>query len=282
MRYILSLLSLFGLMACQSEAELPQIENRYDRVSIEDTSEQSKPLRGCIGNPECATRIEAMADLGILVMAGVPRGDCEWRADESGQLRPVASSDSAATRGVTPQSMTLDEWVSRGADQTQPPPNAVALINPYKYSCDFDNQTAAFEEGYGWLIKANENGNKEAANEIGSLHIDDPDLFDLAYGRSVLDPCHAAGGGLCAFNLARIESLEAEDGCGRCLRLLRIAGTRTNDKSIRFMYALAKSRTGRGDVVGRVFHDFELDSGAQSYLVEFDAMFPRLASMKTP
>ncbi|MGJ8560682.1 MAG: hypothetical protein ACSHX3_10640 [Litorimonas sp.] len=281
MRPHLILSFIFVLCACQSDIERIEIENRFETVSEESEAAEIKELRTCIDDPDCATREKATAELGFIILSNVEQNECEWGADQNGMLVPVASDGKAETLDQTP-SMSLDEWVAQGPDHARPLLIEDNFLKPYQYTCDFDNQSAEFQEGYDLLVEASAEGRKDATNEIGSLYINDPDLFDLAYARSIFEPCNAAGGGFCAFNLARIESLEADDNCGRCLGLLRIAAARTDDKGIRFMYALAKSRLDRGDVVGRVFFGLDTDSGTQSYLEEFDTLFPRLSLTAVP
>lgn len=281
MRFTLLFVFIFILAACQETVEQPQIENRFDIELEEDSAERLQSLRDCAVDMDCINRVEAMTDLGIMHLESVERKNCEWRVNENGELRPVVLEGSQAG-DAEDSAMSLSEWVLLGEGEQQDALNRISVFNPFQYSCDFNDKTAEFQEGYDWLVKAGAQGSLGAANEVGVLHIDDPDLFDLAYARAVLEPCHAAGGGLCAFNLARIESLEAEDGCGRCLGLLRVAATRTNDRRIRFMYALAKSQLERGDVSGNVFHDLYNDGGTQSYIVQFDSKFPRLALESAP
>lgn len=282
MRYLLILLFSCVLCACRGDSDINrvQIENQFETVSAEQSPTEIKAFRACIDNPDCAGRDAAMADLGITILSAVNQDECQWVAGSTGALTPVALGSAESANDTAPP-MSLDEWVARGSGQA---PSLViddSLLKPFEFYCDFDDQSDEFQEGYDLLVQATAAGRKDAASEIGWLSINDPDLFDLAYARSILEPCHAAGGGFCALNLARIESLEADDGCGRCLGLLRIAAARTEDKAIRFMYALAKSRLGRGEVVGPVFFDRDTDGETQAYLAEFDMMFPNLALKAT-
>lgn len=278
MRPVLIFLLAFLVGACGNEGDLPrtEIEDRLEVVSEQQETVNIRDLRTCLEHRDCDDRDTAKVDLGILLLSRVERQECRWTSGKADTLVPMAKTR-LKDASETGQTLTLEEWIAEGPDQAGLQVIEESLINPAKFSCDFDDVSPEFKEGYALLEKAAAAGNKEAANEIGVLSINDPDLFDLTYARSVLEPCHAAGGGFCALNLARIESLEADDGCGRCLGLLRIAATRTGDKGIRFMYDLAKRRLGRGAVVGRVFVDFEHDGGVQRYLGEFDTMFPRLA-----
>jgi hypothetical protein len=278
MRSFIILLFAILIGACRNDGEIKSddIENRFETVSEQSEAAKIQDYHTCLETPDCDERVAAGAELGIILLSGVERRECLWTNGKADTLVPMAKSR-PKTAPETVQTLSLSEWVAQGPKLVSSMAIEDSLIDPFKFECDFDELSAEFKEGYALLKKAAAAGNNEAANEIGWLSITDPDLFDLAYARSVLEPCNAVGGGFCALNLARIESLEADDGCGRCLGLLRIAATRTDDKGTRFMYALARRRLGRGEVVGRVFFDHDLDSGVQRYLEEFDNMFPRLA-----
>lgn len=214
--------------------------------------------------------------LAITILGDQDRGTCEWVLDQSDALKPVALGAKDDT-GVGAQALSINDWAALDADQAQALLSETSLIETNTHDCDIDDQSAAFAEAYDFLMTAHAGGNLGATNELALLYIDDPEMFDLTRARALLEPCHAKGGGYCAFNLARVESLTSEDGCGQCIGLMRTAQTRTNDAGMRFMYAQAKKRLGRGAIVGRVFVSLSYDGGAQDFLKEFDVLFPRLA-----
>lgn len=282
MRHFLIFLLAFLLCACRgdNDTNTVQIEHRLEDASAQSGATQIKAYQACARDPDCDTQAEAMANLGVIILRTVKQDECQWVLSANAVPLPVVIRRPKDALNAAP-SLSLEEWVARGPDQAQSVVIEESLIKPFRFYCDFDDQSDKFQEGYDFLMKATAEGRKDAASNIGQLSINDPDLFDLVYARSILEPCHAAGGGGCAFHLARIESLEADDKCGRCLRLLRIADARTGDKGIRFMYALAKSRLDRGEVVGPVFFDRDTDGETQAYLAEFDMMFPKLALKAT-
>lgn len=278
-RYILlsfALVFTLALAACQADQRGNEIENRFETTAPEDPSLTAKRLRVCIDNPDCKDQGNARFELAIIILSDLDRGACQWERDQSGVMMPVAL-DKPDNEQDSRAPLSLDEWAALDPEQAQSLLEESSLFKPKRHTCDFEDGSATFRDAYDLLEAARTDGHSDAANELGLLYIDDPDLFDLDYARTILDPCHAFGGGLCAFNLARIESLVSDDGCGRCLGLLRIAAARTQDKGVRFMYALAKKRLGRGDVGGRVFFGLDTDGGTQRFLEEFEGMFPRLA-----
>lgn len=279
MRCLLILFFAIFLSACRDDSG--NFENRFEAIYDKRNNTAEKTLRACIDDPTCDAQGEAMASLGVSILTGVKQDECQWMSGQKDTLVPVAIPRQIGVSEKAP-SLSLDEWVAQAPDQARSLVAEGSLFKPFQFDCDYDDQSPEFQEGHDLLVKAAAAGRKDAANDIGVIYINDPDMFDLAFARSVLEPCHAAGGGYCAFNLARIESLEDADGCGRCISLLRIAAARTEDKGVRFMFALAKSRLGRGKVVGRVFYDFDLDGGAQRYLVEFDMLFPNLVLKAGP
>ncbi|GHA89886.1 hypothetical protein GCM10009069_11300 [Algimonas arctica] len=263
------------LSACQADTAAIEIENRFEQTASEDVSSETEVLRECADNPECKTQDSAQFELAVTILSDLTSGACEWAPDQTGGFVPVAS----AVFGVEDDgpAISLEEWVALGPDQAKALLDETSLLKPFSHKCDYDDQSADFRQGYDLLVAASAAGNHDAANELGVLYLDDPDMFDLDAARSFLETCNAFGGGFCAFNLARVESLESVDGCGRCLGLLRVAATRTGDGGIRFMYGLAKRRLDRGELVGRVFINTGTDSGTQEFLEEFEVLFPRLA-----
>ena len=271
-RFLLFPLAFFvsGCLQDSVESEIRLIEIHVDQAEPLDID----ALTLCLEQDSCEDRTLALTEVAISELSELGQSACKWEVGTDGLLRPVKVDDA---EGVEDVQFTLGDLENFESDDFVAKLQASLATTDDNFTCDFDNKLAEFSSAYERLEAAASDGSHDAANELALLHIDDPDLHDLTLARAILEPCNAQGGGFCAFNLARLESLEADDGCGPCIRWLRIAGARTADPGIRFMYAKAKRVLGRGAPIETVFFDQDADAGVQTYIAEFNTLFPRLA-----
>lgn len=99
----------------------------------------------------------------------------------------------------------------------------------------YEIDTPTFKRAYAKLKRAHDLGQVYASNELGLLHIDQPDLRRLDLAREYLMKAYLAGDELAALNLARIEVIENPRDCGECLRYLEEAAKSDSEDMIFFL-----------------------------------------------
>lgn len=236
----------FGAAHAQSLTGLTTAaEDSYGLAQAENDGTAAPQLINCARDRACPEFVAASFWISLIEFSETDSESvaCNWVKRPDGMIRPIF----------------LDEWDRQGT--------LIADFGVCNRYADMD----ALQKFMTEMEDAALAGSSEAANEIGYYALTNPRMFDPLRARQYLEPCARENDAMCQFNLARVDTLISEDGCGSCLQLLRDASAGSDDYGIDMAAQIAEALFGLNAIITPVPND---TMDPKRRLSEILALFP--------